>query len=340
MAGPAQAAPQALEYCLAAYQPAYEQDWDLSRSAWEKECRQGARSEETLRAAQQVSIRACVQKYVLFEQTGKLAAGMAKALCAQGAAGRERLAASTEAAKPPIPPIPASASRLRRNMGPLLSALNTAKKWQPDACWSGLFSTSRYSIIYDTLVTPQKPVSSTYMDQHTYYFHSPQDGANYRFGVGDHFEDSTCAPSNRVQEPEHTIAKSVIGFQECLVDIRIDLQEALKIVAQNGLAFGDQITVYLAVFPSGYFNGRDCDVYKTEEGDLRNDSRDRERCSAMAGWEQGRMRRATGKPVWAVATSGKTGFVDARSGRFYALVPGSLRLEPINPPDRIGHSCR
>jgi hypothetical protein len=227
----------------------------------------------------------------------------------------------------------------KRNMGPAMHALETARaRWKPDACWSGMYYTQRESDLTDQadwmLAKSNKslkiPKRKGYVEQYTYIFSSDQTSIGYRVADGDSLAPMMCYPEDDRTENE-TVARSE-GFQQCLQDVRVDLSQALSIAQDRGLVSDGDLTAVLASLPTGYFGSDACRV-------TLGGADSRKRPCADAGWDVARTRRATEKPVWIIAGARKTALLDARGGRFYFLGKGAFELDSEPLPLHVGASC-
>lgn len=326
LAAPASAGPAD---CSAAYKPEYEEQWEVTKPAWDSYCAKGYAASDALRQGQRDSMARCTARFAPYEKAQKIPTGEAAALCAQGADGRERLAARTgERPKPPPPPVRAEPRRKpgASNMGPFGRALDVARSsWRPDACFAGLY----YASIESTYISveewtraraagrpPEK--DKVELEEYAYYFHSGSDAVNsYRVSFGDKIESAFCYKVDRMDGPDHTDTLLVTGLGACLGDVDVDLPTAIDIATKNGWALDTPLKAYLVNLPSGHFQ-RACRSAASKNAPVD--------CGLLAAWDSAKLRRTTGKPVWVLTAAGRTAFLDARGGRFRYLAPGPVDL--------------
>lgn len=319
--------------CLDAYKPAYLEEWRLSEPAWGKACAADREPAEILRSGQAASIRSCMKLFRKAVKAEKVTAQTVKALCAQGARGRDRLSEMTGIAvrkkpKPAPKKIVAAGPGASAGMGPLVRALQIARsRWHGDACWSGML----YEWIEDQWIPPYeydkqrkdlayKPLPEpTSMDCYTYFFAAASaKGHGFRVTFCDHMDAAFCSSIRRLEGPkESDDFPAYDGMKECMTDINADLEAAVKIARKNGIGDSTRLSAILGTYPKGYFKRGQCRIGSGIGG---------ERCGDV--WPRGKMRRVEGRPTWAVAMRGRTAFVDARKGWLRHLGPGEFK--PMN----------
>ncbi len=331
LAAPASAADPVMAACSAAYKDSYASDWGLEKKAWLAACAKRTEPDDILIAWQRGTMANCVARFLPYEKTKKLNPGEAQALCAQGEAGRSRLEEATglhsakPAAAPPapaLPPIKPGDSKL----GPLSAALGVAQsQWKPDACFSGLY----YKYIESKFIAVSEweaakragraPASSPVdLEEYAYYFHSDSSAADqYRVSFGDELDAAFCYKVKRMDGPDSLDVPPVSGLDSCLSGVDVDLGKALAAATAGGFHVEAPMKAFLGSLPSGFFE-RACGKHNAGSPVP---------CSKLRGWDAGKLRRVTGRPVWVLTTADKTAFVDAKEGalRFIGDGPFDLR---------------
>lgn len=341
LAAPPDAAAVENPACLAAYRTEYAEQWMVTPENWKTYCEKGFDGPGALRQAQRDSMTWCINRFMPYEQKGKIPVGLTQAYCAQGASGRERLTAAAgivekprAPAPPPVPQVKAGGSQ----MGPFGKAVEVAVvSWKPDACFAGL----AYKYISTTFIqfaewerarAAGRPpnMGAIELEEYTYYFHSASDPLNsYRVSFGDKLELTFCYKVDRMDGPDHIDAALVTGLDSCLGPVDIDLPTAIDIAVKNGFVMDVPFNAYLVKLPAGYLQGA-CGA--------KANSYSMVKCSNGGEWDPVKLRRVSGKPIWVLSSAGRTAFVDARRGRFRYLAPGELNLGTSGSP-RYAQLC-
>lgn len=316
--------------CRAGWQDRYAADWDYPKESWDASCAAGKDPMDGLNAAQAAFIRDCAAKFSDADAEKVLGAGTAKAVCAQGKTGRVRLEISTgRVPKPAAPPAAAPAGvgfdAGHDDMGPLGTALLGARRgWHDDACLSGMAYTFRVSAYADLQPLNEAQRAGrkydymrTALEQYTYYFASASGTASHRISYGDKIDTALCVDVRRSLGPEEDSTPKAPGFDQCLSGAATGLRKALAAVVNPGSAAVD-VSAFFARFPRGYFSSPDCRARDPRKKEIVS-------CKDLPGFGPSLAKAAAnGAPMWAVAFSGRTYFVDATTGLAVGWAPGEL----------------
>lgn len=321
--------------CPAAYKPEYAEDWQTTRSAWEAACARGLTAADVLREVQRGALARCAAKYRPYEESGKVPKGLVGAYCAQGADGRRRLAEAAglppepgpPAAPPPSPRIPPRKPG-SNGMGPVGGALAKAREaWRPDACLSGVLyihSSASYVSCEESYAAkrerrPEVADVTMGLDRFEYFFSSPGSERDvYRVSYAERFKP--CPDEVYTKGPDHENAPKPAGFSSCQGSVTVDVGQAVDIALRNGWRADLPVRAYLASLPPGFFK-RACG------GDTRGLGEDTYGYAVTCGdWDQAKLRRAVGGPVWVLSSPSQTAFIDAATGRFRYLGVGSFTM--------------
>ena len=317
--------------CSQAYKAEFAAEWGATKAAWDAHCAKGY---DTLREVQRASVARCTAKFQPYEAKGKIPTGQAQAYCAQGASGRASLAAAAglPADAPPAPRGPRIPPRKPggAGMGPLSRALDVAKKdWSPEACFSGLkysYWTEDYpdcAEIEEATAEGRgtRNTATAGLDAFSYYFASPSVERDiYAVRIAQRLRD--CPFSVYLKEPDHLNAPKAAGFSACLQGVKVDVGQAFDVAAQNGWKPDLPVGGYLAAFPAGFFS-KACGSGTASVGDAWKDYK----VECGADWDKGKLRRATGGPVWVLTSKDQTAVVDAVTGRFRFLGDGVFAMD-------------
>lgn len=315
--------------CAKGFKPEHAVEWGATQGAWNALCAKGFDAVDALRQAQRDSIARCVAKFQPYEAQGKLANGQAQAFCARGASGRAELAES--AGLPPERPKPPPGPRIptrkpgSAGMGPLSQALAKARDaWQADVCLSGVYYQYRVLQLYAGCTREDEYLRRDGFDKYSYFFASPASQRDiYRVIFTD--AHNGCPDAPYLKGPAHENFPKTAGLDACLEGVKLDIDQAFAVAAKHGWVPDDTIFAWLTTPPRGFFAkacGSRTDAvsaepwygsYKVECGDGR--------------WDQGKLRPATGKPVWILSSARKTAVIDAATGRFRLLGAGHFCFE-------------
>lgn len=325
--------------CLAAYKAEYAAQWQMTASDWNKACAKGLDGGDVLRQAQRDSMARCVARFLPHERNGKIPTGETQAYCARGADGRAHLAAAA-GLPPELPPAPRRPPPPRvperkpgsAGMGPLQAALDKARTaWRPDACFSGLayhYGPFEYSDCEEIQRAREERRSEritvrTGKDYFNYYFSSDASERDI-YRVSYHDDLKQCPDTVSLKGPDHENAPRPAGLEDCLGAVSVDVGQAVEIAARNGWKAAVPMRAVLASFPKAFF-AKACGKGTAALGGAV--WRDYPVTCGDGGWDQAKLRRATGSPVWVLSSREQTAVVDARTGRFRFLGAGAFDMD-------------